>query len=81
MTALFNQNTQSIIALGYGGTRGNPVIFPKGLFGALSALPHGKGGSHLIGQNRDRLLTVEASCAEELWDVDTAEDLRRMGTI
>lgn len=79
MTALFIESTERIIALGYGEMRGNPVLFPKSLFGALMTLPLGKGGNYIIGQNRDRLLTVQASCAEELWDVDTVEDLERMG--
>lgn len=81
ITALFPKNTESIIALGYGETRGNPVLFPRSLFEALMALPPGKGGNYVIGQNRDRLLTIQASCEEELWDVDTVEDLERMSDL
>ena len=81
MAALFCENTERIIALGYQGTRGNPVMLPKSFFGALLTLPFGKGGSYIVGQSNDRLLTVEASCAEELLDVDTVEDLERISRI
>lgn len=71
----FSSGPEYIHALSWRGKRGNPVIFPTGLFHELSALRGDTGGGAVIRRHPDLLRTVEASCAKELADIDTPEDL------
>lgn len=67
-----------ICRLRYGDTIGAPVVFPRELFGELAGLPEGKGGGYLAGKYPERVRYVEASCKEELEDVDTPRDLEQL---
>ncbi len=77
LVAAFAEHPDRIAALSWRGRRGNPVIFPSGLFPALATLTGDTGGSAVIRQNLPRLMTVEASFEKELWDIDTPGDLNQ----
>lgn len=75
LTDRFCSEPDTIVALGYHGRRGNPVIFPRSLFSALSALsPHQSGGV-VISQHAHLLRVVEATHPWELLDIDSPADL------
>lgn len=68
---------ERIAALGCGGVRGNPCIFPAGLFPELMALTEDTGGNAVI-RKHEALLTLLEVDGAELFDVDTAEALARL---
>lgn len=68
----------SILRLSYGDTVGTPVYFPNWCFEELKELPQGAGGSVLIPKYPHRVQAVPARAEEELWDVDTPEDLEQI---
>ncbi len=76
--AFFRRHPEHIVALGHGGVRGNPCIFPKRYFRELMSLSGDRGGSAVIRQYPGELLLYEAA-ASELCDVDTAEALSAIG--
>ena len=71
----FLESKATLCALSWRGVRGNPVIFPRDLFGELAALTGDNGGGAVIRAHPDRLALVEASSPRELADVDTPADL------
>lgn len=66
----------SIVATGYAGTQGPPVLFPRENFAALSSLAGDVGARSVIEQNRDRVLSIEFEAAAI--DIDRPEDLARI---
>lgn len=68
---------ERIAALGCGGVRGNPCIFPASLFPELMALTEDTGGNAVI-RKHEALLTLLEVDGAELFDVDTAEALARL---
>lgn len=77
-TAFFRAHPQNIVALGHGGRRGNPVVFPEEYFPALRALTGDAGGSAVIRGALEALLLFEIADPLELADVDTAEALHAL---
>ena len=75
LRAEFLAHPGSIAALGHRGKRGNPVFFPRALFGELAALPPGKSGGAVIAAHPELLRVVEAANRRELLDVDYRGDL------
>lgn len=73
----WRQAPDFIAALGCGGVRGNPCLFPADLFPELMALEGDRGGAAVIRRHPERLLLVEAP-AEELADVDDRETLAKL---
>lgn len=71
----FLQSKTAICALSWQGQRGNPVLFPRQLFGELSALTGDTGGGAVIRRHPERLVLVAASSPRELADVDCPGDL------
>ena len=71
----FLAHPDQICALAHRGKRGNPVIFPRALFPALSTLRAGCGGSDVIESHRHLLRLTEAAHRRELLDVDYRSDL------
>lgn len=71
----FWETPDFICALAWQGRRGNPALFPAGLFPELRALSGDPGGGAVIRAHFDRLRLVEACLPEELRDVDTLKDL------
>ena len=78
LTQRWRRDPETIAALGCRGVRGRPCIFPARLFPELLALTGDRGGSAVIRRHRELLVLVEAE-EEELWDVDTREDLAALG--
>lgn len=71
----FSAAPGSIAALGYHGRRGNPVIFPRALFGDLRALGPNQSGGAVIAANNHLLHLVEVENRRELIDIDYRADL------
>lgn len=71
----FRLSKNTIHALSWRGTRGNPVLFPRSLFPALSALTGDTGGGAVIRAHPQLLTPVEVTSPRELQDVDTPADL------
>lgn len=69
---LWREAPETIAALGHGGVRGNPCIFPARFFPELMELTGDVGGAAVIRRHQDQLRLLEVP-AEELWDVDTPE--------
>lgn len=74
LVEVYRSHPDRLVALGHDGVRGNPCLFPAGLFPELLALEGDHGGSAVIRRHEDRLLLVEAS-PRELTDVDTPQAL------
>ncbi len=64
------------VALSFGGSRGNPVIFPADSFAALRALRPDQTGKAVLAANADRIVLVEAEDGAELKDIDRKSDLQ-----
>ena len=78
LAAAFRARPDRITALAYQGQRGNPVIFPRSLFGELAALePHQSGGT-VIARHPELLQLVQAEDPRELMDVDFPGDLEAL---
>ncbi len=75
LLSTFRADPTRITALGWQGTRGNPVIFPPDLFPALFDLEGDTGGGAVIRAHPHRLVVVEVGSADELRDVDRPHDL------
>lgn len=78
MIDFYKDNVDFIVGMSYGGVRGNPCIFPKEFFGELKKLKEDHGGNTVIRQHEDRLRLFEATHPDELSDIDTKEDLRKL---
>ena len=70
----WRQRPEAIAALGHGGVRGNPCLFPARYFPELLALEGDTGGSAVIRRHPEDLILLETA-EEELRDVDTREEL------
>jgi molybdenum cofactor cytidylyltransferase len=60
-----------------GERQGNPCVFPAALFPELLALTGDRGGKQVIRRHPE-LVTLVPVSAEELFDVDTLEDLESL---
>lgn len=70
----FAKNANSIIAMGHGARRGNPVIFPREFFDELKALHGERGGGAVMAAHRERIMLYQLENGAELMDIDTASD-------
>lgn len=59
-------------------TVGSPILFDRVYFDELLHLPEKAGGSHVLRQHPDVVQYVTAEVPEELMDVDTPEELKRL---
>ncbi|MEG1857497.1 MAG: nucleotidyltransferase family protein [Pseudoflavonifractor sp.] len=73
--AEFEAHPRCISALSWQGERGNPCLFPRSLFPALSALRGDNGGGKVIRAHPELLHLVAAETPRELHDIDAPEDL------
>jgi molybdenum cofactor cytidylyltransferase len=73
----YRAHPENIVALGHGGVRGNPCLFPAKYFPELRALTGDHGGNTVIRRHEEALLLYEVP-ARELSDVDTPEALRAL---
>lgn len=70
----WRQQPDHAAALSHNGVRGNPCVFPAGLFSELMSLQGDRGGSTILRQHEDSLVLVDAP-ERELSDVDTEQAL------
>ena len=77
LVALWQRQPDGVAALGHGGVRGNPCLFPARLFPELLALRGDRGGSAVIRRHEDVLTLLEVD-PRELQDADTPEALERI---
>ena len=73
----YREHPEHIAALGHGGVRGNPCLFPARLFPELLALQGDHGGNQVIRRHEEDLLFWEVP-APELTDVDTPQVLAQL---
>ena len=73
----YREHPEHIAALGHGGVRGNPCLFPARLFPELLALQGDHGGNQVIRRHEEDLLLWEVP-APELTDVDTPQVLAQL---
>ena len=78
LAAEFIAHRECIVAPAHDGRRGNPVFFPAALFGALAALPPGRGGGAVIAAHPELLRLVEVADPRELADADRPEELEAL---
>ena len=71
---LWHHHPDCIAALGHGGVRGNPCLFPARFYPELMALSGDQGGSTVIRAHEESLILLETA-PEELADTDTPEAL------
>jgi len=76
-----NYRHDLIVALGFKGRRGNPVIFSKEYFAELRALTGDVGGRRVIAAHENALMLFEVENTPELEDVDRWEDLLQLGAV
>lgn len=74
----FGKSPESIIVPLYGGTRGNPVIFPADLREELLSLKGDEGGRVIIERFGERVIFVETGSSLGGMDIDTKEDFERL---
>ena len=70
----------AIVRATHAGKRGNPVILPCSLFGAVAELHGDTGARHLVESGRADVVDVEIGPAAAV-DVDTAEALAKAGGV
>lgn len=66
---------RSIVVPTHSGKRGNPVLWDRRFFPAMTALSGDVGARHLIGEHADEVIEIEAGDSTVLFDVDTPETL------
>ena len=74
---LWKSQPDKIAALGHGGVRGNPCLFPARFFPELIELREDRGGNTVIRHHEEDLILLEVDGAE-LYDVDTAQALEQL---
>lgn len=77
LVGLWRQRPDLPAALGHGGVRGNPCIFPRALFPDLLALTGDRGGSAVLRRWGGPVPLLEVD-EQELWDVDDREALEQI---
>src|SRR5690606_25935911 len=70
----------SIVRATHNGKRGNPVILPRALFGAVAQLEGDTGARHLIEAGLMPVVDVEIGKAASI-DVDTRDALESAGGV
>ena len=77
LTEQWRSQPEGIAALGHGGVRGNPCLFPARFFPELLSLSEDHGGNMVIRAHEESLILLEVA-EEELHDVDTVEALAEL---
>ena len=77
LVELWQRQPDRIAALGHGGVRGNPCLFPARFFPELIELREDRGGRAVIRRHDEDLVLLEVDGAE-LYDVDTVQSLERL---
>lgn len=71
----YAKNEQSIVCLRSAGEWGNPVIFSRSYREELLALTGDQGGKRVMKAHLDAVSFLTTTAAQELFDIDTKEDL------
>ena len=79
LVTLWRSQPDKIAALGHGGVRGNPCLFPARFFPELLELREDRGGNAVIRHHEEDLILLEVDGAE-LYDVDTVRALEQLET-
>ncbi|MGD9569222.1 MAG: nucleotidyltransferase family protein [Sedimentibacter sp.] len=74
----FEKNPNNITVPCYNGICGSPAIFPAIYKNQLLKLSGDTGGKIIIKDNEDKLIRVNIQSKDELIDIDTMEDYRRV---
>lgn len=74
----FADEPTRIYRAAFGNRLGNPVLFPKELYGELASLAEGQSGGAVIARHKELVRAIEAATADELADIDTREDYQRL---
>ena len=77
LVELWKRQPDKIAALGHGGVRGNPCLFPARFFPELLELREDRGGNAVIRRHEEDLILLEVDGAE-LYDVDTVRALEQL---
>lgn len=77
LARFWRERPEQPAALGHGGVRGNPCVFPARFFPELLALTEDHGGSTVIRRHQEDLRLWEVPEAE-LTDVDTPQALEEL---
>jgi molybdenum cofactor cytidylyltransferase len=75
MAAFSPVEGRSICVPTVGGKRGNPVLWARRFFPAMTQLSGDSGAKHLIGEHADLVCEVEMSGEAAVTDIDTPEAL------
>jgi molybdenum cofactor cytidylyltransferase len=78
MLAAAIREHQAIHAASYNGKRGNPVYFPRTLFGELLAVSGDEGGRSVIARHSGDVRLVAMPCKDAALDVDTPREYERL---
>lgn len=78
MLAAADADPQGIHAAAYSGKRGNPVYFPRALFGELLTVSGDEGGRSVVEHHADLVHLVPMPHAEAAVDVDTPGEYERL---
>lgn len=81
MFAAFRSAPSWIYVCGDGVRRGNPVLFPKDLFGELMDLTGDSGGRQILQKYPHRIREIRVGQREELYDIDSVKDRELLYTI
>jgi molybdenum cofactor cytidylyltransferase len=71
---------QAIVRATHDGKRGNPVVLPRALFGAVAQLEGDTGARHLVEAGHMPVVDVEIGEAAAI-DVDTRDALESAGGV
>ncbi len=71
-------DAMAIVRATHNGKRGNPVILPQRLFGAVASLQGDTGARHLVEADGGEVIDIELGEAASV-DVDTPEAMTRAG--
>ena len=71
---------RAVVRAAHGGKRGNPVLLPKSLFGAVAHLEGDTGARHLVETGGVEVVDIEIGVGATI-DVDTREALETAGGV
>ncbi len=74
----FAETGGPIVTAACGERRGAPVLFHRSLFAELERLAGDTGGRRLLPRHTGEVISVQVDRPEELADIDTEEDARRL---
>lgn len=79
LIACYSRTGGPIVVPKHGDRRGMPVLFDRNLFGELAEIEGDTGGRQLFRHHLDEIVELSLASAEPLEDIDTVDDLLRLG--